>query len=120
MDFQHILTNYLYSWYRNFCYEKTFCGRNSFALLMGLPGSLRGLLTFWGGILNGKWAFSYKPSEFAYKMDCPVLLQRDRNDPTVTIDETNAIYAHLKGTKTGDLRKQRSRKPVQKRIGKMA
>ena len=67
--------------------------------LMGLPGSLAPLLTFWGGTLNGRWAFSYKPSEYASKINCPVLLQWGRKDPRVTLDETNAIFNHITASK---------------------
>ncbi len=67
--------------------------------IMHLPSSLSPFLVFWGGVLNGKWAFSYKPYNYADEVTCPVLLQWGRNDPRVTIDETNEIYAHLKTNK---------------------
>lgn len=66
---------------------------------MGLPASLGSLLTFWGGTLNGEWAFNYKPWEYAAKIKCPVLLQWGRLDPRVTINETNAVYNNIKTAK---------------------
>ena len=45
--------------------------------IMGLPQEpISTLLTFWGGVQNGFWAFNLKPSEYAKKIKCPVLLQR--------------------------------------------
>lgn len=63
--------------------------------IMKLPSFLAPGLAFWGGTLNGKWAFSHKPYLFAEKIKCPVLLQWGRQDPRVTVDETNEIYSHL-------------------------
>lgn len=65
---------------------------------MGLPTELGPLLTFWGGTLNGKWAFSHKPYEFAEKITCPVLLQWGANDARVSEKETNEIFTHLATT----------------------
>lgn len=67
--------------------------------IMGLPASLGGLLTFWGGTLNGQWAFSYKPCRYAKEINCPVLLQWGRHDPRVTMNEINEIYSNLAGKK---------------------
>jgi alpha-beta hydrolase superfamily lysophospholipase len=63
--------------------------------VMGLPPQLGALLTFWGGTLNGEWAFSHKPYEFAEKITCPVLLQWGANDPRVSKNETDEIFSHL-------------------------
>jgi uncharacterized protein len=67
--------------------------------IMGLPGTLAPLLTFWGGTLNGEWAFSYQPAVYAQQFTCPVLLQWGRNDPRVTISETNAVFNNIKSSK---------------------
>lgn len=67
--------------------------------LMGLPGFLARPLAFWGGTLNGKWAFSYKPYLMADSIKCPVLLQWGRQDPRVTAAETNQIFKHLNSPK---------------------
>ena len=53
------------------------------------------LLTFWGGIEQGFWAFSHSPENYANNISCPVLLQWGINDPRVTERETNAIFKNL-------------------------
>lgn len=63
--------------------------------IMGLPAQLGVLLTFWGGTLNGQWAFAHKPYEFAGKIKCPVLLQWGANDPRVSEKETNEIFTRI-------------------------
>ncbi|MBC7937033.1 MAG: alpha/beta hydrolase [Rhizobacter sp.] len=64
--------------------------------LMGLPAQPLGtMLTFWGGLENGFWAFSNKPSEYVKKIKCPVLLQRGGLDPRVTQRETALIYSNI-------------------------
>jgi alpha-beta hydrolase superfamily lysophospholipase len=68
--------------------------------LMGLPAEpLASLITFWGGTEHGFWAFSMKPTEFAKKISCPVLLQWGKNDPRVTRKETDDIFNNITGTK---------------------
>jgi pimeloyl-ACP methyl ester carboxylesterase len=56
-------------------------------------------ITFWGGIEQGFWAFGMKPSEYAKKINCPVLLQWGKNDPRVSKVEINAIYNNIHGPK---------------------
>lgn len=64
--------------------------------IMGLPPEpLAPFLSFWGGALNGAWAFGYKPYEHAKKITCPVLLQWGRLDPRVTEEETKLVLDHL-------------------------
>lgn len=64
--------------------------------LMGLPGEpLATLITFWGGAEHAFWAFNMKPSEFAKKINCPVLVQWGRNDPRVTEHETMEVYNNI-------------------------
>ena len=64
--------------------------------IMGLPVQpISSMLTFWGGIINGFWAYNLKPSEYAKKIKCPVLLQRGSNDPRVTKTETQEIFDNI-------------------------
>ncbi len=64
--------------------------------LMKLPPHPLGtMLCFWGGVQNGFWAFNHKPYEYVRSINCPVLLQRGLNDPRVTQEETNKIYANI-------------------------
>lgn len=64
--------------------------------IMGLPGQPLGtLLTFWGGTEHGFWAFNMKPSEFAKKINCPVLLQWGALDPRVTRGEIDDTYNNI-------------------------
>lgn len=68
--------------------------------MMGLPGQpLATLVTFWGGVENGFWAFNMKPSEFAKKITMPTLLQWGKNDPRVLQEETDAVYKNISGKK---------------------
>lgn len=53
------------------------------------------MLTFWGGIEHGFWAFSMNPQDYAKDVHCPVLLQRGADDIRVTEEETQAIYKNL-------------------------
>lgn len=63
---------------------------------MGLPAEpLSTLLTFWGGIELGSWAFNHQPAKYALKVSCPVLLQWGAGDKRVTEDETNTIFGNI-------------------------
>ena len=64
--------------------------------IMGLPEQpISTLLTFWGGTEQGFWAFTHSPAEYAKNIDCPALLQLGRQDPRVTLDETEAVFNNL-------------------------
>jgi len=64
--------------------------------VMGLPQEpISSLLTFWGGVEHGFFAFNYKPCEYAKKITCPVLLQWGAQDPRVTRNEIDCIYNNL-------------------------
>lgn len=64
--------------------------------IMHLPVEpLATLLTFWGGIEQGFWAFNMKPTEYASSINCPVLLQWGIHDTRVTNTETEDIFKHL-------------------------
>lgn len=68
-------------------------------LMMHLPQQpFASLLTFWGGIEQGFWAFNFKPAEYAKKVECPTLLQWGTNDKRVSQDETIAILQNLNTT----------------------
>jgi hypothetical protein len=69
--------------------------------MMGLPAQpLGGMLTFWGGLENGFWAFNHKPYVYARNIECPVLLQRGMLDSRVTQAETDLIYQNIHTPKT--------------------
>ena len=64
--------------------------------MMQLPQQpLSTLLTFWGGLEQGFWAFNHKPYEYARQVHTPVLLQWGRIDKRVSEAETIAIYQNL-------------------------
>lgn len=68
--------------------------------IMGLPKfPMAGLLTFWGGIENGFWAFSHNPEEYAKNITSPALLLWGEQDNRVGYEETQAIYNNLAGKK---------------------
>jgi alpha-beta hydrolase superfamily lysophospholipase len=68
--------------------------------IMGLPGTPLGeLLTFWGGVEHGYWAFNYSPCDYAADLKMPVLLQWGDQDPRVQRHETECIYNNLAGSK---------------------
>jgi alpha-beta hydrolase superfamily lysophospholipase len=67
--------------------------------MMGLPKEpVSSLLTFWGGVEQGFWAFAYRPGEYAKKIRCRALLQWGALDIRVTRKETEAIYENLAST----------------------
>jgi len=53
------------------------------------------LITFWGGVEHGFWAFGFNPQDEAKDINCKVLLQRGTDDIRVTEEETQAIYKHI-------------------------
>jgi uncharacterized protein len=68
--------------------------------MMGLPAQpVSTLLTFWGGTMNGFWAFNMKPSEYSKKIKCPVLIQKGKLDNRVSNAEVEAIFANITTTK---------------------
>ncbi len=76
---------------------KTVCAR---FYLMGIPAiPMAGLLTFWGGVQHGYWAFSHNPSTYAKSVRAPVLLLFGEQDDRVTRAEINLIYSNLRGYK---------------------
>jgi len=69
--------------------------------LMGVPAfPMAGLLCFWGGVQNGYWAFGHNPIDYASAVKCPTLLLFGEQDDRVSREETDALFANLKGPKT--------------------
>jgi alpha-beta hydrolase superfamily lysophospholipase len=67
---------------------------------MHLPGlPLADLLVFWGGVQNGFWAFGLKAEDYARHISTPTLLLWGTADPRVARAETDAIFAHLAGSR---------------------
>lgn len=68
--------------------------------LMRLPEEpLSTLLTFWGGIEHGFWAFKVNPDEYVKDIHCPVLMQVGSNDVRVTPQERKEVFENLRQPK---------------------
>ena len=68
--------------------------------MMKIPAEpLATMITFWGGIEHGFWAFNMKPAQFVKEITCPVLLQWGKHDPRVTEHETNEIFTNITAEK---------------------
>jgi len=68
--------------------------------LMGVPKfPMAGMLTFWGGVQHGYWAFNHNPASYAKAVTCPTLLMFGEQDNRVSLDETNEIFNNIKGSK---------------------
>lgn len=76
---------------------KTTCARFSKMKIPSFP--MAGLLVFWGGILNGYWAFGQNPTEYAKSVKCPMLLLYGAKDKEVSNGEIKEIYHNVKGIK---------------------
>lgn len=77
---------------------KTVAARFSMMNVPSFP--MAGLLCFWGGVINGYWAFSHNPSSYAKSVTTPVLLMYGQLDERVTQEETDLIFENLAGPKT--------------------
>jgi alpha-beta hydrolase superfamily lysophospholipase len=60
---------------------------------------MAGLLVFYGGLLNGFWAFDHNPIDYASHIKTPVLIMSGGHDARVSIEEIDAIYENLQGPK---------------------
>ncbi len=60
---------------------------------------MAGLLVFYGGLLNGFWAFDHNPIDYASEINVPVLLMNGGKDARVSLEEIDAIYDNLQGPK---------------------
>lgn len=64
--------------------------------IMNLPQQpFATLLTFWGGVEQGFWAFNLQPQQYATAVNCPVLLQWGSKDARVSREETETIFKNL-------------------------
>jgi alpha-beta hydrolase superfamily lysophospholipase len=69
--------------------------------MMGVPSfPMSYVLCFWGGVINGYWAFSHNPVEYAKGVSSPVLLLYGQQDERVSQEETDLIFENLRGQKT--------------------
>ncbi len=57
------------------------------------------LIVFWGGLINGFWAFGHAPSEYARNINCPTLLLYGAADEKVNRTEIDTIFARLPALK---------------------
>jgi uncharacterized protein len=60
---------------------------------------MAGLLVFWGGTINGFWAFGHNPTEYSKSIQCPTLLLYGEIDKNVSRKEIDDVYQNLKGKK---------------------
>ena len=68
--------------------------------IMNIPTfPMANLLVFWGGTINGFWAFGHKPIDYAKNISCPVLLFFGAKDPKVNRSEIDRIFKNLNGKK---------------------
>ena len=68
--------------------------------MMGVPPvPMAALLSFWGGLQSGYWAFTHNPQDYAKKVQCPTLLLFGVKDDRVSMEETKSIFANLGGKK---------------------
>lgn len=67
---------------------------------LGAPTFLARLLLFWGGTLNGFWAFDHNPESYAERVNTPTLLMYGQQDDRVSQSETDRIFSNLNGEKT--------------------
>lgn len=63
------------------------------------PFPLASILTFWGGLQQGYWAFSHNPSSYATSVKVPTLLLFGDLDDRVSVEETLDIYNNINGRK---------------------
>jgi pimeloyl-ACP methyl ester carboxylesterase len=68
--------------------------------IIGLPTvPFSQLLTFWGGVEQGYWAFNFSPCDYASSIKCPVLLQWGDQDIRVQRYETDCIFGNIQTEK---------------------
>jgi uncharacterized protein len=76
---------------------ETVCAR--FKNMQAPTFPMAGLLVFWGGTINGFWAFAHNPTEYAKSIHCPTLLLYGEKDKNVSRKEIDDIYRNLNGKK---------------------
>ncbi|MDF7810399.1 alpha/beta fold hydrolase [Hymenobacter sp. YC55] len=72
---------------------------NRFQSMHVPPFPLANLLVFWGGVQNNFWAFDLDATHFATNISTPTLFMWGEADPRVMRQETDAIFANLRGPK---------------------
>lgn len=70
---------------------------NRFRLVGVPPVPLAALLTLWGGVQHGYWAFGHDPRAYARAVRVPALLVQGTADARVTVAEARAVAAGLAG-----------------------
>ena len=73
--------------------------QHRFQMLGVPPFPFAALLTFWGGVQHGYWAFGHNPVDYAGQVTIPTLLLYGQQDQRVTLAETEHIYHALAGPK---------------------
>ncbi|QHJ07194.1 alpha/beta hydrolase [Hymenobacter busanensis] len=73
--------------------------QNRFRSMHVPPFPMANLLVFWGGVQNNFWAFGLNGKDYARHVSTPTLLLWGTADPRVTRQETDAIFANLRGPK---------------------
>lgn len=65
--------------------------------VMGFPSfPIANLLTYFGGLQLGFDAYAHNPSDYAKKVECPVLYLAGDHDDRVTNEETSLVFQNLK------------------------
>lgn len=63
---------------------------------MGVPTfPMSYMLTFWGGVVNGFWAFRHNPKDYANNISQPTLLMCGAKDKNVKRFEIDSIYNNI-------------------------
>jgi uncharacterized protein len=76
---------------------KTVCARFDLMKIPSFP--LANLLVFWGGVINGFWAFDHNPEEYAKKINIPTLLTYGELDNKVSRQEIDDIFENINAYK---------------------
>jgi alpha-beta hydrolase superfamily lysophospholipase len=76
---------------------QTVCNRFDAMKVPSMP--MAALLVFYGGMMNGFWAFDHNPIDYAKKVNCPTLLLSGGSDERVSLREIDDIYNNLQGEK---------------------
>ncbi len=72
---------------------------NRFQAMHVPPVPMAALLTFWGGVQHGYWAFGHVPTAYARRVAVPTLVLQGTADARVQVFEVEEIAAGLVGPK---------------------